>query len=117
MIKYLLISSVMGLNVTYPNIDVCKEALTQVVKHDEKAICIPAGEDQASMKMEMRLNGPKRQIRYPETITIVILRRAKLFGNARVVSKRAWIHEQFAQQRERAEQTGYAQSAAPENSP
>jgi hypothetical protein len=42
----------MGLNVTYPNIDVCKEALTQVVKHDEKAICIPAGEDQASMKME-----------------------------------------------------------------
>ena len=35
MIKYLLISGVLSLNVTYPNIDVCKEALTQVVKHDE----------------------------------------------------------------------------------
>ena len=52
MIKYLLISGVLSLNVTYPNIDVCKEALTQVVKHDEKAICIPAGEDQSSVKME-----------------------------------------------------------------
>lgn len=52
MIKYLLISGVLSLNVTYPNVDVCQEALTQVIKHDVKAICIPAGEDQSSVKME-----------------------------------------------------------------
>jgi hypothetical protein len=52
MIKYLLISGVLSLNVTYPNVDVCQEALAQVIKHDVKAICIPAGEDQSSVKME-----------------------------------------------------------------
>ena len=45
MIKTILISTVMGLNITYPSMDVCKQALAQVKPHDEKAICLPAGEN------------------------------------------------------------------------
>ena len=44
MIKTILISTVMGLNITYPSMDVCKQALAQVQPHDAKAICLPAGE-------------------------------------------------------------------------
>ena len=45
MLKTILISSVMGLNITYPNMDICKQALAQVQPHDAKAICLPAGEN------------------------------------------------------------------------
>ena len=43
MLKTILISTVMGLNITYPSMDVCKQALAQVQPHDAKAICLPAG--------------------------------------------------------------------------
>jgi hypothetical protein len=36
----------------YPNADICKEALDQVIKQDQKAICIPAGMDQSNIKMD-----------------------------------------------------------------
>jgi len=52
MIKYMLISSLLSLNVMYPNADICKEALDQVIKQDQKAICIPAGMDQSNIKMD-----------------------------------------------------------------
>jgi hypothetical protein len=45
MLKTILLSSVMGLNITYPSMDVCKQALAQVQPHDAKAICLPAGEN------------------------------------------------------------------------
>ena len=45
MIKTILISTVMGLNITYPSMDICKQALAQVKPHDAKAICLPAGEN------------------------------------------------------------------------
>jgi hypothetical protein len=45
MLKTILISTVMGLNITYPSMDVCKQALDQVQPHDPKAICLPAGEN------------------------------------------------------------------------
>jgi len=44
LLKTILLSSVMGLNITYPSMDICKQALAQVQPHDEKAICLPAGE-------------------------------------------------------------------------
>lgn len=45
MLKTILISTVMGLNITYPSMDVCKQALAQVQPHDAKAICLPAGQN------------------------------------------------------------------------
>jgi len=45
MIKTILLSSVLGLNILYPNADVCNQALDTVKQQDPKAICIPAGED------------------------------------------------------------------------
>jgi len=50
MIKWMLISTVMNLNVVYADKDVCTQALEQVVKHDEKAICIPAGQSEMDHK-------------------------------------------------------------------
>ena len=46
----MLISTVMNLNVVYADKDVCTQALEQVVKHDEKAICIPAGQSEMDHK-------------------------------------------------------------------
>ena len=45
MLKTILISTVMGLNITYPSMDICKQALEQVQPHDAKAICLPAGQN------------------------------------------------------------------------
>ena len=50
MIKWMLISTLMNLNVVYADKDVCTQALEQVVKHDEKAICIPAGQSEMDHK-------------------------------------------------------------------
>jgi|MEHZ01.4.fsa_nt_MEHZ011275653.1_3 transcriptional regulator NrdR family protein len=45
MLKYILLSTVMQLNITYPSADVCNAALEHVLKNDSTAICIPAGID------------------------------------------------------------------------
>jgi len=43
--KYLLLSAMFSLNVEYTDLKTCNKALEQVLKHDDKAICIPAGKD------------------------------------------------------------------------
>ena len=45
MIKTILISSALGLNIVYPSADICQKALDAVQPQDPKAICLPAGED------------------------------------------------------------------------
>jgi len=46
--KWLLLSTVLNLQIVYPSEDICRKALTEVVKHDINSICIPAGETQAN---------------------------------------------------------------------
>ena len=46
MIKTILISGALGLNIVYPSADVCQTALNAVQPQDPKAICIPAGENE-----------------------------------------------------------------------
>ena len=50
--KYLLLSAVFSLNVEYADLNTCQTALEQVSKHDEKAICIPAGKDKGDQMFE-----------------------------------------------------------------
>jgi hypothetical protein len=50
MVKTLLISTVLNLQVLYPNADVCNTALETVMAQDPKAICIPAGENADEVK-------------------------------------------------------------------
>ena len=52
MIKWMLISTVMNLNVVYADKGVCTQALEQVIKHDEKAICIQAGQTEMDHKFD-----------------------------------------------------------------
>lgn len=54
--KYLLISAVFSLNVEYANLDTCQEALSQVQRHDERAICIPSGKDKSEQIFDRFLN-------------------------------------------------------------
>ena len=44
--KWLLLSAVLNLQITYPSEEMCEKALTRVTTHDINAICIPAGENQ-----------------------------------------------------------------------
>ena len=50
--KWLLISTVLHLQVTYPTEEVCNKALEQVRTQDMQAICIPAGEDKMKTQMD-----------------------------------------------------------------
>ena len=50
--KYLLLSAMFSLNVEYTDLKTCEEALVQVQKHDDKAICIPAGKDKGDQMFE-----------------------------------------------------------------
>ena len=43
MIKTILISTVMNLQILYPSADVCETAKAQIIKNDPNAVCIPAG--------------------------------------------------------------------------
>ena len=67
MLKTILISSVMGLNITYPSMDISKQALAQVQPHDAKAICLPAGENKQDamfnsfFKMVKKLEAMKKE--------------------------------------------------------
>jgi hypothetical protein len=45
MVKTLLISTVLNLQVLYPNADVCTQAQKMIKSQDPNAICIPAGEN------------------------------------------------------------------------
>jgi hypothetical protein len=65
MLKTILISTVMGLNITYPSMDVCKEALAQVQPHDAKAICLPAGENKQD-QMFSKFMGMVKQLQQME---------------------------------------------------
>ena len=42
--KFILIATAMNLQLVYPSQEVCNQALTDVIKQDPKALCIPAGE-------------------------------------------------------------------------
>ena len=42
--KWMLITAILANPVTYNSEDICRQALTEVSKQDESAICIPAGE-------------------------------------------------------------------------
>ena len=44
MIKTLLITTVMNLQILYPSADVCEQAKTEILKNDPNAVCIPAGQ-------------------------------------------------------------------------
>ena len=44
--KWLLLSATLNLQIVYPSEDICLKALTEVMKHDISAMCIPAGENQ-----------------------------------------------------------------------
>ena len=44
MIKTLLISTVMNLQILYPSADVCEQAKTEILKTDPNVVCIPAGQ-------------------------------------------------------------------------
>jgi|TARA_B110000305_G_C19300790_1_gene569035 hypothetical protein len=50
--KYLLLSAVFSLNVEYADLTTCQTALEQVSKHDDKAICIPAGKEKSELMFE-----------------------------------------------------------------
>jgi hypothetical protein len=50
--KWILISVALNLQMVYPDQDVCMTALKQVKTQDMAAICIPAGEDQADLKID-----------------------------------------------------------------
>ena len=54
--KYLLLSAVFSLNVEYADLTTCRTALEQVSKHDEKAICIPAGKEKSELMFEKFLS-------------------------------------------------------------
>jgi hypothetical protein len=54
--KYLLLSAVFSLNVEYADLTTCQTALEQVSKHDEKAICIPAGKEKSELVFEKFLS-------------------------------------------------------------
>ena len=54
--KYLLLSAVFSLNVEYADLNTCQTALEQVSKHDEKAICIPAGKEKSELMFEKFLS-------------------------------------------------------------
>lgn len=54
--KYLLLSAVFSLNVEYADLNTCQAALEQVSKHDEKAICIPAGKEKSELMFEKFLS-------------------------------------------------------------
>jgi len=54
--KYLLLSAVFSLNVEYAYLTTCQTALEQVSKHDEKAICIPAGKEKSELMFEKFLS-------------------------------------------------------------
>jgi hypothetical protein len=45
--KFILIAAALNIQMTYPNKDVCYEALDVVKEQDPKAICIPKGEDKS----------------------------------------------------------------------
>ena len=45
--KFILIAAALNLQMTYPNQEVCQQALDTVIKQDPKAICIPKGEDKS----------------------------------------------------------------------
>ena len=50
--KWLLISVALNIQMTYPDQNVCNQALEQVKTQDMNAICIPKGED----KMDSQIN-------------------------------------------------------------
>lgn len=50
--KYLLLSAMFSLNVEYADLSTCEQALEQVSKHDDKAICIPAGKEKSDVMFE-----------------------------------------------------------------
>ena len=54
--KWILISVALNLQMVYPDQDVCMTALKQVKTQDMAAICIPAGEDQADLKIDRMLD-------------------------------------------------------------
>ena len=54
--KYLLLSAGFSLNVEYADLTTCQTALEQVSKHDEKAICIPAGKEKSELMFEKFLS-------------------------------------------------------------
>tara|TARA_X000001036_G_scaffold283232_1_gene263040 strand:- start:399 stop:605 length:207 start_codon:yes stop_codon:yes gene_type:complete len=64
--KFILIASVMNLQMTYASEDVCQKALNVVKEQDETAFCIPAGADEAAIMFERFLDVMKR-IRQMET--------------------------------------------------
>ena len=45
--KFILIAAALNIQMTYPNKDVCLEALDAVKAQDPKAICLPKGEDKS----------------------------------------------------------------------
>jgi len=54
--KWLLVSTVMNLDITYNVEDHCLRALQEVIKHDKQAICIPAGENKSDQMFKDMLN-------------------------------------------------------------
>ena len=50
--KWLLISVALNIQMTYPDQNVCNQALEQVKTQDMNAICIPKGEE----KMDSQMN-------------------------------------------------------------
>tara|TARA_B100001057_G_C22765704_1_gene917557 strand:- start:376 stop:600 length:225 start_codon:yes stop_codon:yes gene_type:complete len=52
MIQWMMISTVLNLNVVYADKTTCNLALEQVNKIDAKAICIPAGQSKSDQKFD-----------------------------------------------------------------
>ena len=54
--KWLLISVALNIQMTYPDQNVCNQALEQVKIQDMNAICIPKGEDKMDSQMNSVFN-------------------------------------------------------------
>tara|TARA_X000000368_G_scaffold106438_1_gene82534 strand:- start:325 stop:546 length:222 start_codon:yes stop_codon:yes gene_type:complete len=54
--KWLLISVALNIQMTYPDQNVCNQALEQVKTQDMNAICIPKGEDKMDSQMNSVFN-------------------------------------------------------------
>ena len=50
--KWILISAALNLQITYPDQNICNQALEQVKGQDMSAICIPAGENKIDTQMD-----------------------------------------------------------------
>ena len=54
--KWILIAAALNLQMVYADQKICMTALEQVRTQDMAAICIPAGDDQADLKIDRMLD-------------------------------------------------------------